>query len=128
MKNRVAPQSRLVPYIFWETVYEFGAAQNVDTLTTLLAFTDFGSDFRALGIFLNNLDAVNPVTLVVDVSHDGTVPCVSRTQTRRIPALFQDVVEIGEPNPYTYARLAAHTDSPGFPTVSVQWAVVGLRR
>ena len=127
MQNRLSPNARLPPYIYWETVFAYDAGEQVSTLTPLLAFTDLGSDFSALAIFLNNTDTTNTVQLIVEFSHGGTNVLESATQTKTIVASREDYVEISPPNPLTYVRISAQTLSP-FPTVNVQWSIIGLRR
>ena len=50
--------ARPIPHDTWKTIIEYGATTNVSTLTTLLAFTDYGSVYRALRIALDNMDTV----------------------------------------------------------------------
>lgn len=109
----------------WTEIVPYGTPVSVAaTLTTLLAFTDYGSDWRALKVFLSNEDAVNPGTLIVDVSHGGTQKVGDMTQTREAGALEEATVDLGDPQPFTYIRIAANSGS----TIAVRWALLGLRR
>lgn len=54
-------------------------------------------------------------------------PYVSNVQDATLDSK-EGSIEIGAPNPYTYYRLTAQTDSPVFPAVSIRWAVLGRRR
>lgn len=127
MKDRLSSQSRGDGYVFWETIFDYGADQTINTLTPLLAFTDLGSDYRAMGVFLQNTGA-NSAHLIVEVSHGGTVAIASNRQEKVIAVGKEDYIEIGEPNPFTYVRVSSQTDSPGFPDTTVKWALIGLRR
>lgn len=110
---------------WWTTIVEY--ADNVSVpgaLTTLLAFTDYGSDFEALAVFLNNQDATNPADLIVDVSHGGTDKIGELTQTKTCPADEEVCVILGAPHPFTNIRIGA---TSAF-TVNVKWALLGLPR
>jgi len=112
----------------WVTIAEYGNAQAVSTLTTLLALTDYGSDYKALAVFLSNEDATDAITLIVDVSHGGTKVIDELTHTVSIAAGAEGYVFLGEPHPFTYIRIGAQTDSPGFPAATAKWALLGLPR
>lgn len=128
MRDRIAPNARLPRHIYWETIFEYGTPVNVDALTVLLAYTDFGSDFADLCVLLDNTDPTIPVYLRVEPSHGGTRPMDSARTERSIAASSEDFVHIAYPNPFTFLRISAYTQTPAFPTVAVRWAVIGLRR
>ena len=110
----------------YETIYEFSDPANVSTLTTLLVFSDI-KDFSGLGIHLRNLDVTNDVTLIVDTSLGGAVPNTGRRQTTVIGPGEEGSIEIPPPMWARYLRIAAESESPGFPVVSVEWALIGIR-
>ena len=112
----------------WVEIIPFGAPVPVSTLTTLLAFTDLGSDWERVAIMLSNEDATNEVTLIVEVSHGGAHANDERTQMKSCPALAERSVLIDAPNEFTYVGIAAQTDSPSYPTVNVKFAVLGIHR
>lgn len=128
MQGRVAPNMRVPRYIYWETLFDYGSPVSVSTLTSLLSFTDMGSDFAEICVFLYNDDATESVDLTVELSHGGTNPVDSATQVKRISAKKEDFVQVSYPNPFTYLRISASALGPSFPTVNVKWAVLGLRR
>lgn len=109
-------------------LFPFGIAQSVSTLTTLLPFTDLGSENQDVTIFLENDDATNTCTLIVDVSHGGIYANSARKQTAIAQPLDECSIEIRCPNPFTWVRIAAQTASPGFPTVAVKWGIVCQQR
>jgi hypothetical protein len=113
--------------VYVEEVYPYVTAQNVSTLTTLLNWTDLGSDYSDLAFQLDNTDASNTCTLIVEASQGGTRPN-DRQLTYTVPASKEGSLEIAGPNLYTYYRVTAQTASPSFPTVSIRWAVIGRRR
>lgn len=119
---------RLPRYIYWETIFEYGADIAVSTLTVLLSFTDIGSEFADICIFLDNRDPDDDVYLVVEVSHGGTHPCDSGAQTKIVSPGTEDFVQLSYPNPFTSIRISARTASPSFPAATVKWAIIGLRR
>lgn len=106
----------------------FGDAQSVSTLTTLLAFTDIGSENQHIAVVLENGDPTNTCTLIVDVSHGGIYPNSARRQSAIAQPHDEASVEISTPEPYTYIRISAQTASPGFPAVSIRWGVVVQQR
>src|SRR5713101_9603712 len=115
--------SRPIPHDIWETLAEYGATVNVSTLTTLLAFTDYGSVYSCLAVHLSNEDGTNTVNLIVEFSHGGTRPNDEYTYTKSAVALKEAMYYIDTPNPFTYIRLSSQTNSP-FPTVAVKWALL----
>lgn len=116
------------PRTMYGTIVEFGAAQGVSTLQTILGFTDYGSDFQKLAVHAENQDLTNTLTLIVDVSHGGVRPNLSMRQQITIQPGQEGVVTIDSPNPFTYIRVQFQTASPGFPTVQFRWALLGMRR
>lgn len=103
------------------------AATNVSTLTVLLDWFDV-SGFGLVIATIQNLDGANNVTLIVDVSRGGSSKNTGRQQTALVAAGDEGDIEVSIPNPRKYIRVSAQTDSPGFPTVSVKWALDGLHR
>jgi hypothetical protein len=111
----------------WETIVEFGTSQNfVNGVTTLLAFTDYGSIYSDLAVILRN-DATSPnaVSFIVDVSHGGVLPNTEMTQTKACPAGDERHVDLPRPNPDTYLRVEV---SNAGATCTGTWALIGLRR
>jgi hypothetical protein len=111
----------------WETIVEFGNAQNfVNGVTALLAFTDYGTEYTDLAVVLRN-DATSPnaVDLVVDVSHGGILPNSEMTITKSCPVGDERRADIGRPNPNTYLRVQANNAGA---TCTGAWALIGLRR
>jgi hypothetical protein len=120
--------TRIRPASYPVEIYSYGSTTNISTLTTLLAFTDLGSDFRHLTVFMLNTDGANNANLVIDLSHGSTGELDEMTKTVSIPALKEGYFTIDDPNPFTYIRIAGQTDSPSFPVVAIKWSVVGFRR
>lgn len=113
--------------VYAEEPYPYSAATNVSTLTTLLNWTDLGSDWASLAFHLDNTDVTNTCTLIVEASQ-GSLRANDRQQTYVVPLSREGSIEIGPPNLYTFYRISAQTVSPSFPVVSIKWAVTGQRR
>lgn len=124
MRNK----GHITPPLYCLELVSYGASQNVSTLTTLLPFTDVGSENQHVTIFLDNLDATNTVDLIVDVSHGGVHANSFRQQRVTVEASGEGSVELPHPMPYTYVRISAQTASPSFPAVQVKWAIVVQQR
>jgi hypothetical protein len=120
-----------LPYSDTDILIDFSAPVSVSVLTALLPFTSWPHTGGLLFAVVN-LDAANPLTVILDRSEDGVSPdsdpVTGKTQTATAPPLSQCSFEIG-PNPLaSYWRLSAHTASPGFPTVQVKWRVKAIVR
>lgn len=126
MQSRLSTPTRVQAY--WREIASYGTAQNVSTLTTLLAFTDYGTEYKSLCVYIENDDGANNVNLVIDVSHGGTYKVTEMSTTVAVAAQQEGYAYIGDTNPFTYIRIAAQTDSPGFPTVQIKWALLGIPR
>lgn len=124
MQNR----GHVTPPLYCMELIPYGAAQNVSTLTTLLPFTDIGSENQFATIFLDNQDATNTVDLIVDVSHGGAHANSFRQQRITISPLDEGSIDLEAPNTFTFVRVSAQTASPAFPTVGIKWAIVVQQR
>jgi hypothetical protein len=103
-----------------------GANVAVSTLTPLTGWINMLN--FVTGLFaVQNLDLVNELQMIVETSQDAVHADVTTFLTT-VPAGDQGSYEIGPKFIRTYFRLSAQTDSPGFPTVNVNWQVVGLPR
>jgi hypothetical protein len=112
-------------YLTKPITIQSGAAVNVSTLTPLSSWI-YMLDF-VTGLFaVQNLDVTNNVTLIVETSQDGVHPDVVNFQATAPPG-DQASYEVGPKFIRSYFRLSAVTDDP-FPTVSVNWQIVGLPR
>ena len=117
----------------WNTLINVGGGVTpVSVLTTLLPWTNFGNVYDAMSIMLEDLDTANPVTLIVDVSFNGVNPNLERRMVHQVGgngnALpCEGSANIDSPNPFTYVRVQAFTGA-GFPTVEVNWSILGFRR
>jgi len=96
---------------------------SVSTLTALMDWTDLSGYPDIVPVLIND-DATNNVNLIVETSDDpgGTKKPDIFQRTTAIPALKQGAEDIT--NHRKYWRISAQTDSPGFPTVSVRWALM----
>jgi hypothetical protein len=101
----------------------FGASVSVSALTTLLPFTDVGSENQGIKVVLENSDPTNTCTLIVDVSHAGTYPDLLRRQQATAQPQDECSVELHDLMD-TYIRISAQ--SPG--TVSVKFGIVARER
>lgn len=111
----------------WETLVAFGVSQNFAIgVTTLLAFTDYGTDYVELAVILRN-DGTSPnaVDLVVDVSHGGVLPNTEMTVTKTCPLGDERRVSLPGPNPDTYVRVQVNNAGA---LATGTWALIGLRR
>ncbi|HQR17695.1 MAG TPA: hypothetical protein PK948_04975 [Gemmatimonadales bacterium] len=127
-RGEQAAMGRIPRARWWNVLADVTTPQDVSTLTTLLAFTSYGETHDGFAVHLENLDGANDVALIVEVSHNGSHPNTERTQTHLAHAGEEVTVTIDPPNPFTYIRITAQTNSPGFPTVQVKWALLGLLR
>lgn len=111
----------------WETILEFAASQNfVNGVTTLLAFTDYGSIYSDLGIVLrNDADSPNAVELAVDVSHGGSLVNTERAQSKTCSDGEERSIILPAPNPDTYLRVQVNNAGA---TCTGTWALLGIRR
>lgn len=114
---------------FWaEPIDNLSGDTPVDTLTVLKAFTALGGEYHMLLFTLVNLDETNSVTMIIETSEDGTHPDAANVWTLVAPPGKQVSYEHGPGQIRKYWRISAHTASPGYPTVNVQWAVKGVTR
>lgn len=116
------------PFGLPEAINELSGTTNVSTLTVLKAFTNLGSAYHTLLFCLQNTDNSNNVTLLVETSEDGVYPDTNVKWTIACPAQKQASVEIGPGLLRRYWRVSAYSDSPGYATVAVKWAVRGVHR
>ncbi len=103
-----------------------GSGVSVSTTTTLLDWFD-GSAYGVLLFVVENLDPVNPLTIRLRTSEGGVRPD-GKAKTLTVGANGEDSIEVGPSQVRRNYLLDAYTASPTFPTVSVNWSVVGLRR
>jgi hypothetical protein len=110
----------------WDTLVEYGSAVNVSALTTLLAFTDYGSLYRALAFY--GEFTTNGGRIIATPSHGGIDACPSGTKFDDVTAAQEAHVFVGDPNEFTNWQFAAQSDNPGVTTASLRWALLGLPR
>ncbi len=113
------------------TIVDFAAVVNVSTTTILKPFFDPGFVVDSLlfvGINTGASDAWLQLETSEDAGQDGTSsPDQTRTQVVSMPAGTQASFEVGPYRTRRYWRLSAYTTSPGFPTTTVKWKIVGVR-
>jgi hypothetical protein len=111
----------------WEVVFEYATAQSfINGTTTLFSFTDYGSDYSELALFVEDQDGANGVRGVLDGSHGGVRKCASLQSFDDIAAGEEGCARLLFPNPATYVR-GQVVNSSGF-TVQGRWALLGKRR
>jgi hypothetical protein len=111
-------------FFYDRTIVDTAPAANVSTLTTLLPFTDV-SDYNSVSAHLINLDATNEVTLIFDTSVGGGRPNLSKRYTATAGPGEECSIDTAMPMWAKYVRLSAQTTGPGYPTVQVQWTLLG---
>jgi hypothetical protein len=116
------------PFGLPEAINELAGTTNVSTLTVLKAFTNLGSTYHTLLFIIQNTDALNGVTFVVETSEDGVYPDQHVIWTIACPASKQATVEVGPGLLRRYWRISAYSAGPGYPTVACKWAVRGVHR
>jgi hypothetical protein len=116
------------PFGLPESINELAGTADVSTLTVLKAFTNLGSSYHTLLFCVQNTDAVNDVTLVVETSEDGVYPDASVVWVVSCPAQKQATVECGPGILRRFWRVSAHSADPEYPVVAVKWAVRGVHR
>jgi len=110
----------------WIELVSMGSPQSVTGLVPLLSLTDFGSEFEQLAFHVENQDAVNSATMLVDVSHGGVFTNDERQQPKIIPPRAERSQLIDKPNEFTFSALSIQTSGP---TINIRWALLGrLRR
>lgn len=109
------------------TVFPLSASTPVSTLTPLLAFKDFGQGYSTILFELVNNDGANAAYLDIESSTDGTTPDADLVE-RVAPASKGCSYAVGPDNIRRYWRVSAHSLSPGYPTVNVQWKISGIPR
>lgn len=111
----------------WVVLQDFAVSQNFQVgVTTLLAFTDYGSTYEELAAIVRN-DGTSPnaVDMVADVSHGGALPNTELTQTKTCPLGDERRIYLGPPNPDTYLRLQVNNAGA---QCTGTWALLGRRR
>jgi len=103
-----------------------GVATNVSTLTPLTGWVSMVKFVKGL-FALQNTDVTNEVSLIVETSEDAATPDAVFWRATA-PAGEQVSYEIGPKDAHQYFRMSAVTDSPGFPTVAVNWQMRGISR
>lgn len=110
---------------------------SVSVLTVLMPFTDIAkaaasanvsyADILETVLFaVINKDPANTVTVIFETSEDGVTPDTALIWTYNIGPGQQCSLEIGPKFIRKFFAITAHTQSPGFPTASVQWTARGL--
>lgn len=103
-----------------------GSGVSVSTLTPLTSWVSVVNFVKVL-FALQNTDVMNEVSLIVETSEDGATPDAVFWRATA-PAGEQVSYEVGPKDVHQFFRMSAVTDSPGFPTVSVNWQMRGIPR
>jgi len=106
--------------------FQSGTGVSVSTLTPLTGWLSV-IDFVKVLFALQNTDVTNEVSLIVETSEDAATPDAVFWRATA-PAGDQVSYQIGPKDVHTYFRMSAVTDSPGFPTVVVNWQMRGIAR
>lgn len=96
-----------------------GSNVAVSTLTPLTSWVLL-IDFAKVLFVMQNLDATNNVSLIVETSEDQVHPDAEFWRATA-PAGEQVSYEVGLKETRQYFRMSAVTDAPTFPAVNVNW-------
>jgi hypothetical protein len=110
------------PRLLWP----FATPELVSTERPLLTLRSLGIHYRRL-IFTVRNHAVNPIALYVDRSDSGVVVDVVR-ETLIVPAGLEGKLVLDDVQAQFFALSAAGDPDGGFPSSSVSWMVLGVRR
>jgi hypothetical protein len=108
-------------------VYPFASPTTVSTETPLLPLTELGAVYERLTFTLRNHDLTHSAAFYVDQSESG----VAADEERRavvIGAGKERQIALDDVLSLYFGISAAGDPDGGFPSVSVSWQVVGVRR
>lgn len=111
----------------WDPIIDYTTAQNfINGTTTLFSFTDYGSLYSSLALFVEDQDGANGIRGQLDGSHGGVRVCGDLQAYADAVAGAEALAVVPYSNPGTYWRGQVINSSGS--TVVGRWALLGKKR